>query len=668
VNDQRDRLLSRFRAVLLKRIENVRAALASAAQSSERRQEMLGELHTLKGEARMLGMERLAATVHLLEERAGQLEAARHEDREATREMLLGAVSTIHGALAVEAPALDAEQGLERVLAALTAAENYDAAADLRSEAGAAPVAASAAHRRWTQVETRLIDRLCEQVAELSASFSALRSRTTELADPELARTAARLALNDGFERCRAGLDACSATAWELRLVSIEPTLNELGRHAEALAGKLGKLVLVEVHARGVELESDVLDGLWEPLLHLCQNAIDHGIELPAERGAKSATAKLTINAQTQGPNVVLEVRDDGRGIDADLVKQAAFERGILSEQAARDISAEETRSLLFRHGFSTRSQVGTISGRGVGLDVVRSKVAAMGGSVRLDTEPGQGSCFTLTVPSAISKERLLVVESGGLLYGFPVRLVQAVVALPAASSAEPLRRLRHDGETIALHSLSRVLGAAAPGEQVAAILAFEDRRWALGVNKVVGEETLVRMPADPLLQRSSGFGASALLSDGRLVLLPQLDLLATLLRSGNLGPAKHAPSKHGAPRVLVADDSPVVRDLMQEVLSGAGFEVWTAEDGLQALRLVQGQEPDLVLTDVEMPNLDGLGLLERIRERTQTLPVVVLSTRGSVEDRRRAALLGANAYLVKSNFSGGALLDVVQRFLELPS
>jgi len=311
---------------------------------------------------------------------------------------------------------------------------------------------------------------------------------------------------------------------------------------------------------------------------------------------------------------------------------------------------------------------VTALSGRGVGLDVVRSKVEALGGGLRVDTWKGVGTRFQLTLPFAITKERMLVVEAADLLIGIPARVVRTVVALASNGAAGLPDALKHDGENLPLRSLAAVLGLRKDDEPVALVMEIGAKEWGIAIPRVLGERDLIRTPADPLLLRTSLFGATASLDDGRLVLVPQFDRLARLLRATAVDAPRPVAQASRRRRVLVVDDSPVIRDLVSEVLTSVGLEVTVADDGALGLRSIEIAEPDLVLSDVEMPVMDGFELLKQIRTRTQRLPVVMLTTRGSIEDRKKASSLGANAYLVKSEFEGGALVEVIQRFLDLPS
>ena len=677
---EREALLDRFRAGLTRRIHiaaDLLAAPTDDGSSQERLQQALGEIHTLKGESSMLGLALLAKLAHTVEAVLGAGGAGELPSAQRALSAMLDALD--------QANAEASDAVLSRALAQLTTSGDDGGAQPAPSDGtpsangaeppprvtpapgGTANDAARPARptQRWTQVDATLVDKLCECVAELSSTFGQLESGVN-LALEGANRASAVL---DGFEKCRSLLDSATTTAWVLRLVPIEPMLRELAQHARSIGARQGKELDIRVSADGVQLERDVVDQLWDSLLHLVQNAVDHGIEPVSERGSKAPVARLVLSAESAGPRVILRVEDDGRGIDPARVRSSALARGVVDAAAVSARTDQEIYDLLFEHGFSTREEASVTSGRGVGLDVVKRRVESLGGTVELSTELGRGSRFSLSVPFAITKEKLLIVELQGVPYGVPSRVVRAVLGVDSLPTAEAGNVTRHDGEALPFRSLSLALGlGAAASEAFGLVLELSGKRWAVGVGRVVGERELIRRPAEPLLART-GIGASAVLEDGRVVLLPELNFLQRALRvMGPGAPAPELPPEREVrrDRVLIVDDSPVVRGLVSEILSDAGLSVETAEDGAAAWEIIQRQEPDLLVSDVEMPRMTGLELLSHVRTRTQRLPVVLLTTRGSIEDRRRATTLGANAYLVKTDFQSDKLLDVVRRFVRV--
>jgi len=671
LTDPREALLARFRAGLLERVRTTQR-LVDAFQNTKNPdslQQALGELHTLKGESRMLGLADLSELAHALETELGS--AQRFSLALGAFDAMLTALTTSDGDAALR-QALVRLQGETRASlqpgparpANTEPAPTAAAAAPARGS-DAEPAARPKQNLRFMQVDAALIDLLCERVAELMAAFGQLETHADTLVDRKSRHTTSAK-LIDGFERCRALLDEATATAWTLRLVPIEPLLEELARHARKAAERQQKLVEVQATGSGVQLERDVADQLWDSLLHLVQNAVDHGLEGPDQRGQKPPVARLRLSAESVGPSIVLRVEDDGRGVDPDELRRVAAERGVLSAAAARDLSDADATQLLFEHGFSTRGEASRTAGRGVGLDVVRRRVESLGGSVAIESRPGAGTRFTLSVPFAITKEKLLVVELSGAPYGFPARVVRGVLGAEAIPKPGQDSVVRHDGEILPFRSLCDALSLP-QGDSEAFVLLLElsGRRFAASVGRIVGERELIRRPAEKLLHQT-GIGASAVLEDGRIVLLPELNYVQRALRAHTGQVPGSLPQERRRQRVLVVDDSPVVRELVTEILSAAGLQVEQAEDGASALESILQSEPDLLVSDVEMPRMNGFDLLAEVRRRSQRLPVVMLSTRGSVEDRKRATRLGANAYLVKTEFHSESLLEVVRRFVNL--
>jgi two-component system, chemotaxis family, sensor kinase CheA len=670
LSQPREALLARFRAGLVERVRATQRLVGEFQSTSDPEQLRLalGELHTLKGESRMLGLAEMSELAHALETELGAAQRF---------SLVLGAFDAMLSALLVG----DDDGALRSALVSLQGGTEPSlpppgleppADGSLPPAPTEAPPAAPAVERRrkaterFMQVDAGLIDLLCERVAELTAAFGQLETSADAVIDRS-ARHARTAKLTDAFERCRALLDEATSTAWTLRLVPIEPLLEELARHARRAAEREHKLVEVQTLASGVQLERDVADQLWDSLLHLVQNAVDHGIEEPDARGGKPPVARLLLSAESVGPNVVLRVEDDGRGIDPQRVRVAAVERGVVSAEVARELTDAQATELLFEHGFSTRSVASRTSGRGVGLDVVRRRVESLGGQVSIESQLGLGTRFSLGVPFAITKEKLLVVELSGAPYGFPARVMRAVLGSSALPAPGHDSVVRHNGELIPFRSLCEALSLPVTSEEsVVLVLELSGRKFAASVGHIVGERELIRRPAEKLLHQT-GIGASAVLEDGRIVLLPELNYVSRALRAraGQVVPGA-LEQELRRQRVLVADDSPVVRELVTEILTGAGLLVEQAVDGAAALESILQSEPDLVVSDVEMPRMNGFDLLAEVRKRTQRLPVIMLSTRGSVEDRKRATRLGANAYLVKTEFHSESLLEVVRRFVNL--
>lgn len=670
-SERREALLARFRTGSLTRIADVLDKLEEPAPlSATSLSELHAPLHTLKGEARMLGLASLAALVHEVEGRMAE-DSQEQSRLDRLRAVIALIQERLHAPLLED---LEAARALDRGRALLAEAREVAAEIAPATPSTVAPASASPSvptsetptsiatpepspsetpRRRepaFSTIRAELIDELCERIEALRVGLG----RASAAGKPTSGRD----------DVVRQELAELAELAWGLRLVPVEPALENLSDLASELATQLGKRLRVRIDAGGAALERSLLERLQEPLMHLVHNAIDHGIETPSERGNKPTVARLEIVARSIGPEVEVAVVDDGRGIDLERVRRRARERGLFDEAAAAAAGPEELYGVLFESGFSTSATVSELSGRGVGLDAVRRAVESLGGEVSLSSESGRGARFSLRVPATISRETVIVVELGGTLWGLPSRRVGPVVALERDRG--PVPTITVDGQHVPLLSLPRLLGLHGEVEsRVAICCSHAGRRYALASPKVLGEFELFRRPIGPVLAAIGLATASAVMDDGRLVLLLEPAALLSQRHRRDSRDRAPVPMKPRA-QVLVVDDSPIIRDLLVELLTAAKLDVHTAADGAEALAVLDRHRVDLVLSDVEMPGIDGFELLKRVRQRDPELPVIMVTTRGSIADRERAAALGADAYLVKSEFRDRDMLDAVARFVEV--
>jgi len=683
-NDRREAMRARFRASAIERVRTTWFTLVQLHEGHADATvdaEIARTLHGLKGDAGLFRYDALSAAIHAIEE---VLELGRSApELPAIAGVLANELEVVLRALESD-PAEPAAIALlagvrERVTEAIRAlrpAEPATAAAPVRAptapslslslpripqpapeptESVAPPSEAFTNRSRWLQVDAARVDDLCDRLVELHSELTAFASRL----GVSLAGVSELRWVGEELDRRRMQLDELATSAWALRLSSVEMSLLELAQHARTLASAQGKQVRVDLQAGGVELERHILESIHEPLLHLVRNAIDHGLELPAERGAKPARGTLVLHATTDGSSADIVVADDGRGIDLEAIRGTAIAKGMLAADS-RTPTMDEAFELLFARGFSTRDEVTELSGRGVGLDVVRDRVERLGGRVTVTSTPGVGTQFTLSVPTTVGRERYVVFESAGVVYGVPSRSVREILRARDFQIARVAggEALAHRDE----HVPYRALDEATGDDARILIIDAGDRAQALGVPAVRGELDLMSRPVDRLVARTGYVVASAALADNRPILLvAPLPFLRHLDRrispaSGDAMPARR--------RVLVVDDSPLVRGLVASLLSGLGFEVEEAENGLDALEALARDDAHLVISDVEMPVMNGFELLRRVRALRPHLPVVMLTTRGSAEDRRLASSLGANAYVVKSHFEQGHLVTTVRRLL----
>lgn len=667
MSDSQASLREKFRGVLAGRAERlaelIRHLSDKPAHSEERRQ-FLGELHTLKGEAKMLGWSRLASLAHALEER---FSADQPDIEEASAVVDAILLSLSFGTAEEEAEGLwrtawEALTGSGEPSPRPAPDETSDNALTQNDEPMKGESSAKIGmpsdedRKRWVQVEADTVDALGEALATFSTDFSRFVVSTQKAVGASLGAPSREH--EDEADRLRAALSNILLWSLELRLTPVQPIFARLAAHARMLAKQRGKDLEVVVRSGGSRVEREVIERLAEPLLHLVSNAVDHGIEAPEDRGSKPARATLELTARSEGALVVIRIRDDGRGIDHARVLTKAVGEGRLLPEADR----EDALSVIFEPGFSTREQADEVSGRGVGLDVVKRQAEAMGVRLTVESEVGQGTTFALGIPAALTQENLLVVRVWETLYGIPGHLVLSV--LEDGMLAETESTFFYQNVTLPLRSLAATLGAPRVGaERRVVVVELDQRQFALRCENVLGHFELIRRPAGRHLQFASGISASAQTEHGELVLvLDEKQLRKRLTRAHNspvvLSGIEAAPRR----RVLVVDDSIVVRNLLEGMLISAGFDVKTAEHGRAALRHLEEFGPGLVLSDIEMPVMGGFELLRQIREREPLLPVVLVTARSSDADQRKAVDLGANAYVTKGEFASESLVATVER------
>jgi two-component system chemotaxis sensor kinase CheA len=452
-----------------------------------------------------------------------------------------------------------------------------------------------------------------------------------------------------------------------LQLQPMRGFLLSFARYARELARSLHREVEVELEGEETRLDRRIARELEEALLHLVRNAVDHGIEAPEVREArgKPRVGRIRVKALADGPRVRLVIADDGGGIDIQRVLQHAVEVGLVDAPTAAGMGKKEALRLLFAPGFSTRKQISEISGRGVGLDVVATAVNRVGGEVLVETEPRKGTTFTMEVPVARRGESVMLLRVGQLRIALPAAVVRR------AGRIDPGAVVERDGRTLVTVGdrlvpfvpLARLYGQPPAESQLLLEGVVSGQPLALAVDTVEGEEEVLvrpitrRAPTDRLLE------GVALLASGEPVgvlspsMLSQREYLRAL-------PAARPQVVIRRVRVLLVDDSLVTREMERRLLEDAGFEVVAAGDAEEALSLLGEESFDCVVTDIEMPRMDGFELAAHLRgmEHFAHLPIIVVSTRDRPEDRLRGLKVGADAYLTKQSLDAGELVDLVRR------
>jgi two-component system sensor histidine kinase and response regulator WspE len=453
--------------------------------------------------------------------------------------------------------------------------------------------------------------------------------------------------------------------------------LHGFSRMVRDLAKSLGKSVRFEIEGESTRVDRDILEKLEAPLTHLLRNAVDHGIEPPDSRprAGKPSEGRVTLSARHVAGVLEIVVADDGGGIDSERVRRRIVERGYATSDMVAKLSESEVLEFLFLPGFSTSQSVTEISGRGVGLDVVQSMARQVGGNVRIAAKLGEGTRFVLQLPLTLSVLRTLMFEVKGQPYALPLTRIERVLGVPPEDVlvVEDRQYIRVDDQSIGLIDATQVLDLGS-SERPAGnlhVLTLSDRlnRYGLVVDRFVGEHDLVVIPLPTRLGKVPNVSAGAILEDGSPVgildsedLVRSIDNLLTrgsLMKLGQQASAEKAARK----RVLVVDDSLTVREVERRLLENRGYEVTIAVDGMDGWNAVQGSRFDLVVTDVDMPRMDGIELVKRIKgiAATKFLPVMIVSYKDQEEYRARGLEAGASYYLTKSSFLDETLINAVR-------
>jgi two-component system, chemotaxis family, sensor kinase CheA len=725
----RQKLLPRFREMTADRVEKISTALLQLERgtaSNEQREELARELHTLKGEARMMGFAAISSVIHAAEDLlkgcgampSREQAQALLETCDAVLAMLdqpgelapasQALVNRLHGligvagapgATAAPAPAAPAtpkpaaaaehaEAGGIRAPARLelrgdrthaSIRVDVDRLDEIAAIAGDVLVEGARANRRardldglfarWNRVSDRVVA-LAEQlrhdgfgdktVEQLEGDVHLLRSDTFRFSRNH----------SEAVQGSRAQFTLLAERVGSARLIPLSGVLAGFPRAAREMAREQGKELDCEVSGGETGVDKAILLSLNDPLVHLVRNSIDHGVESPEERAAagKPPVGRLTITARSDGDLLALVVQDDGRGITPAKIRASALARGIIGEQQAASLSARAALDLIFVAGFSTREQAGETSGRGVGLDVVRRKVTALGGSVTVESEPGQWTRFTLRLPQSLSLMKVLLVRIDEDVYGLPAVDVDSVARLDPKDVAEVagIRAVRYRNRLLPLVALGPLLslngGPRHPRPTVAYVM-HGDEGAAVVVDGLFGErEVAVKAPGAFLKGMRFVTGAAAL-EDGRVALLlstPDLITAARRLAS----PAMSRGRDRRRLRILLVDDSAIAREAEAALLRSLGHEVDEAVDGEDGWQRLQGGSFQLLITDVQMPVLDGIDLTRRVKAspRFFKLPILILSSLSAPEERRRGVDAGADAYMVKGELDAETLASALER------
>jgi two-component system chemotaxis sensor kinase CheA len=668
--------LERFRGLFadesvtrLERIQQLLLGIDQPDSAADALDQIFREVHTIKGAAAVVGFERVSAYAHRLEARLEELRAGRRALTTADVDALLASADELGRLTELalsgngehhELPA--SEAGVREVGPTVQPATR---SADGPADRMAAPsTGSSAAGRAAIQVPVDRLDDLVRLVGEAAVANLRVERMVRQRLGADTAEAGEMLALsrllNDLQDR-----------AMRTRMVPLTTITDQLRRAVRDVARALGNEVRWEVAGADTELDRTVLHELSDSLLHLVRNAVDHGIESPPDRIAagKPSWGTVRLSASQAGSEVTIAVSDDGRGIDVAGVRANATRHGL----SVDDLSDRDSLELVFRSGVSTAAALSDISGRGVGLDVVRASVDAARGRIEIDSEPGAGTSIRLTVPISLSLRSCVLVETSGQRFALPIDRVEVVHDQSVRIiRAEGRRMVWVNDAPVTVTALSDVLGLE-PANEAGPIVVVKGSHHshAFVVDAVAAQRDVVIKGVSALLPRLDLVAGASVDPDGSVLVVLDPSGLVDRARSSvtHTAPVERVDRGDRAgpsAAILVVDDAVTVRELQRSILERAGYHVSVASDGVQALARLSSGDVDLVLTDVQMPNMDGFALTRAIRGNPTlaNLPVVILSSLSSEHDRREGLDAGADAYVVKSSFDEAALLDVVARSL----
>jgi chemotaxis protein histidine kinase CheA len=475
---------------------------------------------------------------------------------------------------------------------------------------------------------------------------------------------------DDGINTLHGNLAKMADHVAEARLVPLSTVFDAFPRAVRDMARTQGKEVDLIIENADIGVDRSMLADVRDALVHLLRNSVDHGLESPDTRQqlGKPANGRVRIRVRVDGDMLHIEVDDDGRGMDPERLRQVAINKRLLTQVQAAALSEREAIELIFRPGFSTREQVSELSGRGVGMDVVKRKVETLGGSVGVNSRIGRGTTITLRLPQSLALMKVLLVRLGDDVYGMPAADVEAVMRVKPDDRLEIFGTLavRHRGKPTALVALGPLLGLNGGNrfdKPPAVVVRHGEDHAALVVDGFVDErEVAVKPCGGEFLKGAPFIAGTAALEDGRIaVLLHVPDIMAEVRRMAR--PVTQAPSAKRL-RVLLVDDSPIARATEGALVKALGHVLEEAHDGEEAYGKVQNNTYDLILTDVQMPKLDGFSLTRRLKSTPTVarIPVIILSSLASPEDKRRGLDAGADAYLVKGELGVEVLAQAIDR------
>lgn len=641
--------------------------------------DLLRNSHTLKGSARMVGLEDVSTVAHRMEDTLQAIEEGRKSADGHLIDLLLQGTDAISRMTTALARGEESPVDVERFIAA------FDQGESTLDAVKGVPAHEAEVLGDTVRARVKTLDSLVNIIGELIINKKRFEDKTERL--KQIAKDAGVTGLREfqaNLEQDVLYLDylvqELHIQAMSLRMLPLKTITEGLQRMIRDLAKAQGKEIRLEIVGDTIEVDRVLLESLKPMLIHMITNAVDHGIESPEEREALGKPAKATIRiiARHEGNSVRIDIRDDGRGMDPERIKLAALRKGIIDTDEAEAMRNDEALYLTLRPGFSTSEIVTELSGRGVGMNVVKKNIEKVKGNLILKSDVGYFTELTLNLPLTLSVIEALMISSGGESFAVPLTYVQESIKIRSEDittvGGKEVVTVR--GTTVPLLSLATLLGLPErkslldSGKITAIVLKQRDHTLACTIDGIVGSsEIVVKELGDQLRNVRFVFGATILGDGNPSLILDVSDIFASAEGETGTG-IRRAFEERKAERIkgniLVVDDSITTRTMERSILISHGYKVKTAVSGEDALEQVKNASFDLVISDIEMPGINGFELTRRLRanEEYRGVPVIIVSSLSRDEDKRKALEAGAQAYIVKESFEQGTLLDTVETLI----
>ncbi|MDR0721672.1 MAG: response regulator [Treponema sp.] len=679
---------------------------------------LLRSLHTLKGSARMLEFIHIEAVAHALESVFIAVKEQRVRFSDKALRLSLASLDLLKAAFAsIQQSKTDAieTQAFEQELAALAANEDFTIPSVEIMEPEPLPQSeqtppSETKRERMEELKSESIRIPLQKINDIIKNMASLQSleisvkhisQETEIAH-ELCTQFLKLVILENqvnpplikeFRQLEEGIRKISSkmknyaidvgnhtkSAYDsvisLRMLPLSTVLDAYPRYVFEIASELGKKVQLHLEGAENEIDKNIIETLSDVFIHTVRNAIDHGIEAPEERrkAGKPEVGRLSIRCIRESGSMKISIADDGRGIDIEGIRKKILERELLPQEHAAQLTREELINYIFQTGFSTSSQVSTLSGRGVGMDAVRSSVEHMKGSIFVESSPGKGTCFIILVPLSIASLIGFPVSCGEMKFIIPANFVDTVLLIhkDAIITVVDHPGIKFNNHIVTLYYLNQILRIETPKHHqepetlfVVIIKAF-DEIIALAIDLISNMRSVILKSMPSFMEGIHVFSGVVIGEDYEMVPaihIPTLIKMSKRITSFDLK-KQHVDYENVRKVILIVDDSLHTREIERDILQAEGYKVDTASDGSEALAAAKNNRYDLICTDLNMPHMDGFMLTENIRKNKDLagIPIIVISSKSSEEDQKQAAMAGANRYIVKNSFNNHNLITAVR-------